>query len=497
MPTQNAALFEHKGDENTSTYPTLHVSWTMRYFPLSPRKNYIRLVVLKPGHDDDPIECELILHDLDRPLGIKFYALSYTWGDPPDSESIRLKGEEFNVRPNLKEALKCLRWLFIDGNNSTKKTLHLWIDAICINQKDLRECSEQVLRISDICQAAVTTMIWLGEGTSSSDKAIDFMLQNEKRAYEMAPELLQARNYREEYLALVGQIFLRAWWQRIWIVQEVTVSPGLLVVCGRRTIPWELLIRFLAIVEEYHKPAIGEVLRSVRARENDLKEDLGLTLHGIRRKWHESGLQPVSQLLIGFLNWLATKPIDKVYGILAMAAEAKHPALTPDYRSTPQYVYMTVTKFIIESHQKLDFILIAAGMRQLVPLPSWTPDLSVPGFKVPTPLKGRFRVLDRYLYSAAKEVPMPVSFSDDGAILYANGIKADKVQDIASYWDPSLSLEDYEAKLAKGTIEAWAKIVHPVAEKISRRYGPGFMASMAIGKLLTADRKFDRGFNPS
>jgi Heterokaryon incompatibility protein (HET) len=71
-----------------------------------------------------------------KDLGIKntcvqYLALSYVWGKSDDNNPEILINEKlFRVTPNLEKAL-------IHLEHEVK--LPIWIDAICINQKDLRE----------------------------------------------------------------------------------------------------------------------------------------------------------------------------------------------------------------------------------------------------------------------------------------------------------------------------------------------------------------------
>ncbi|KAH8594119.1 heterokaryon incompatibility, partial [Bisporella sp. PMI_857] len=66
-----------------------------------------------------------------------YEALSYTWGSDIIPEDITI-GEQFKlkVRPNLHTALRYLK--------VPNRDLFLWVDAICINQSDSQEKSDQV-----------------------------------------------------------------------------------------------------------------------------------------------------------------------------------------------------------------------------------------------------------------------------------------------------------------------------------------------------------------
>lgn len=46
-------------------------------------------------------------------------------------------------------------------------------DAVCINQQDMEERSQQVRLISDIFKAAAQTTVWLGSETENSVLAVE------------------------------------------------------------------------------------------------------------------------------------------------------------------------------------------------------------------------------------------------------------------------------------------------------------------------------------
>ncbi|EHK21864.1 uncharacterized protein TRIVIDRAFT_131859, partial [Trichoderma virens Gv29-8] len=90
------------------------------------------------------IRCHLQQHDLRRKP--KFEALSYVWGDPSNPTDIICCGEIMPVGRNLDAALRRLRSPFIQRV--------LWVDALCINQKDPVEQASQVGMINYIYSRA-------------------------------------------------------------------------------------------------------------------------------------------------------------------------------------------------------------------------------------------------------------------------------------------------------------------------------------------------------
>jgi len=144
-------------------------SWV--YGPLQ-GPQHIRLVHLQPGIRRKNIICDMVQVSLHN--NPTYEALSYTWDldDPPDdgqddksSYSIPISEESFHVTPNLYLALKRLR-------NPSQPRL-LWIDAICINQRNILERNHQVHIMSKIYSQARRVIVWLGEEDQNDRLASD------------------------------------------------------------------------------------------------------------------------------------------------------------------------------------------------------------------------------------------------------------------------------------------------------------------------------------
>ena len=78
-----------------------------------------------------------------------YFALSYYWGAPPpvcDLRSIRVNDCEVLLRPTIHAFSLPLCIHFGE--------VTVWLDVLCINQKDVEERNRQVSLMSDIFQAA-------------------------------------------------------------------------------------------------------------------------------------------------------------------------------------------------------------------------------------------------------------------------------------------------------------------------------------------------------
>lgn len=135
------------------------------YVALEPQCRQIRLLHLQPGQPDDGIECRTSIVSFDEKF-TDYEALSYVWGERLYYGWISLDGSFFPVTENLWGALSGLRY--------ADRERVMWIDAICIDQANVRERSEQVSRMHSIFTQASTVIVWLGEAWDTTEFALGF-----------------------------------------------------------------------------------------------------------------------------------------------------------------------------------------------------------------------------------------------------------------------------------------------------------------------------------
>jgi hypothetical protein len=98
-----------------------------------------------------------------------FHALSYVWGDPTKSHEIWIDGKRFAITRNLYLALRSMQ-------SGVTGTMHVWADAVCINQEDNSEKSAQIQLMREIYQSASEVRIWLGVGTPETKRCLLFVM---------------------------------------------------------------------------------------------------------------------------------------------------------------------------------------------------------------------------------------------------------------------------------------------------------------------------------
>lgn len=212
----------------------------------------IRLLRIEPGSYESDFRCSLKIVTLES-LVIKihdFQALSYAWGQGPANHCVLLNdlprsGDEpgtvdstrrtYYVRNNLHYALKAVR----DAEDST----WVWCDALCIDQTNEREKSQQIPMMPRIFSSAWNVIAWLGSGLPKGREvnwAIDLIpiLLNLK----MLDCILRQDTADEEILvawACFGRLIKRPWFRRRWIIQEVACARRLAVRVADRIVSWQ------------------------------------------------------------------------------------------------------------------------------------------------------------------------------------------------------------------------------------------------------------------
>ena len=97
-----------------------------------------------------------------------FTALSYVWGAfAPTPHKISCGDYDIPISANGYSALLHLRRML--GQYT------IWIDAVCINQKDDFDKIQQIPLMGDIYSGASTVYIWLGEGNPQTDRVIRYL----------------------------------------------------------------------------------------------------------------------------------------------------------------------------------------------------------------------------------------------------------------------------------------------------------------------------------
>jgi hypothetical protein len=141
-------------------------------------------------------------------------ALSYVWGDSDNPQSIYIGKHDLSVNRNLYAALSRLR------NFSLERII--WVDAICIDQKNTKEKEQQIRLMPKIFSQANSVIVWLGEEADDSDQALEVIVEaGRDRATSLSVEATVQQ--------AVIKLLQRSWFRRIWVMIHLDYNTG--VVC--------------------------------------------------------------------------------------------------------------------------------------------------------------------------------------------------------------------------------------------------------------------------
>lgn len=220
-----------------------------------------------------------------------YHCLSYTWrspfrrtGDQANHDRpgyIICDGRRIEVTSNLFDALSTLR------DCIPTELQQIWIDAICIDQKNIPERDSQVAQMTTIFSSAASVIAWLGPDdryTSQIHETVRVLRSCHLPRFAIENETsIDAPPLDPEACAV--SIFGRAWFHRVWIVQEATVAKLLRLFVGSAELSWEDLGKLFTAT---YATTLAIFRGSKPVRWRDLTEppdgmDLAETLHNIRQ----------------------------------------------------------------------------------------------------------------------------------------------------------------------------------------------------------------------
>ncbi|KAI1152731.1 heterokaryon incompatibility protein-domain-containing protein [Nemania diffusa] len=210
-----------------------------RQCPIIKGRRQFRLLILRPAAEsrhDDYLHASFEASSLDHEKD-KFETVSYVWGPPNLPRSvITVDHTTIDITANLAAFLLHLR--------RAKEPLRLWVDALCINQADNEEKSDQVALMADIYTSCSHVNVWLPNPTGIADwrssergllslgALLNLLLSEHFHGLPgySFDEKEQTFSFHEtdEFRALWDGFLLlaqSAWWTRAWTAQEAYLPP--------------------------------------------------------------------------------------------------------------------------------------------------------------------------------------------------------------------------------------------------------------------------------
>jgi hypothetical protein len=257
------------------------------------------------------------------------------WGRPSPLHTITLNGRPFDIQPNLHKALRYLR-RSLTGN--------FWVDAVCINQQNDTERTQQVRAMSETYGNASMVAAWIGPCDDVIRPLFQVTIQANMKLHERRPE-------RNDILKACEALATRRYWTRIWIQQEMLLQTKVTLFCG-----------------DYHQPLYPLIdwfrgSRYGRNNSNDFFSRLSMFRDMLRR--------PTLLEIVTYFSACESKDRrDKIFALISLVEGPEQEALMehlPNYRLSLGEVIKIVLRHIRKfSGQKrcarqLDSILYSLG----------------------------------------------------------------------------------------------------------------------------------------
>jgi hypothetical protein len=330
-----------------TSFPSGHLLY--RYEPLQSSR-YIRLLKLRgQAAKWRQRSHELINVHLDH--APTFCAISYRWDAEKGFGYISIGSKVLRVTLSCKASINYFSKM-MPGQ-------FIWIDAVCINQSDIKERNTQVTLMRNIYQSAYSTAVWLGEALPDHEFALNLYaalrsgifdinnMETEKREdpfHPFHPRRETDEGVKQPYhndcrkvpvtLELVLQ---RSWFGRVWMIQEVALAQRIVVCCANALIEWSQLVeatRRLATAQGPNRKALFDLpLKIMEARDHYQQHTFG---------FHQ--ILPLSR------SFDASDPRDKIYGMLGLSEDFANAIGPPDYNKPVADVWLNMASIYLKRY---------------------------------------------------------------------------------------------------------------------------------------------------
>ncbi|KAK2761414.1 heterokaryon incompatibility protein [Colletotrichum kahawae] len=445
-----------------------------------------------------------------------FVALSYVWGDQSRKKTILINGLPFEVGPSLHEALLSLQNSF----EVKSRGLKVWIDAICINQEDLKERAREVQKMEMIYSEALVVRAWLGNPSPEVSAELNSVREMLNLAFHTEFNPVTRVNFEDEGITLqtakpktlpdfwelmakdgnkayatwtfIEEISQLSYWRRLWILQEVSLGSSFLFWYGDHYFSSEH-IRVLLSESLWGRGRCFSTLSPYVDKER-LQATAFSMIRIIRPigslRWDSE--QPIVDVISRAKVANATDFRDKVYGILAFLPSTITRRIKPDYASDFSWktCWTMFAKSCFEGFGNLDLLARSAGRGWTsLGIPTWAFDLSPSKSRYSrshlAPGASGFYADDMendpspaiHAFESNKGLVATFQFSDDDSRLFCKGAFVDTVGAIATFGPET-----------RGQAAALQNRNHVQSERL-----PGSDSRLELARVLKYDSNFKFG----
>ena len=442
--------------------PPEQITQLYKSLPLGNDGDAIRVMDILPGRKDSDIKITIRTTRLSS--DIAYEALSYTWGESLEHNSILVQGYRIGITDNLCRALRRLR------RQVQRRTV--WIDQLCINQADCQERSQQVGIMHRIYENARSVHVWLGEAkrswpSSVLDKLVSYLrhvseyrggsrykLKQMRRGFmdcNIHRLFLEALLNRPEMIQQAIQSTTPCWLDRAWIVQEFSFAKRVYFWCGPVAFQYSSERLFL-MAQRYNNDEVHRLFGRVNTMQHVLRRHLAFEAK--RRAKGHSLKHHVGIDIYDIVEWIhgfkATNPIDLVYSVLGLIVAEQAAIIGSNYSLTQAEVFARATYASIKFRNDFDVMRFVPGTPITPELPTWSLDFAHKRLGL------RYNVVDTYIPKDAPGGVSVVALDRTNRLLTISAASMGTVLDTFVIWSRPSTFPDWIQRL-------WNFIAHGCA----------------------------------
>jgi hypothetical protein len=312
----------------------------------------------------------------------------------------------------------------------------LWVDAVCIDQINHEEKTQQIRLLPHIFRMANSTLACLNE-TPDAMVAIEMLMQIRAKKiieHESLNEALSrskvgqhdpdstaeqplvshmtvnmssdGRNATEVQAQAAARVqwpdglpaipsswskdsipptndagwssiksfFETMWFRRAWILQEVVIPTCVMLVCGKWCVDWSVMHQAVEIIDREI-----DILTDHHPNLIDLRKSWQPFLYLAERREYEARSERISliTMLENSRNLKSTLMRDRFFALLGLAHDGNEPDFEPDYDSALSTIVLRFSKVFIRQGRALQLLYRAGFDSFHSPFPSWIPNWTV------------------------------------------------------------------------------------------------------------------------
>ncbi|CAM1510926.1 Fc.00g084390.m01.CDS01 [Cosmosporella sp. VM-42] len=400
---------------------------------------------------------------------VPYVAASYTWGKATSRNMINIDGIEVSIPENSNIALRNLSSLRSKRHHypGTSETTivdslaggcRVWMDAICINQNDLEERTQQVSLMGDIYTKASAVLIWLGEDPQGlAGAAFETICQIQRTGEPFIAAVTRQGDGLGRHMWMPDQkslpipinwsslqsLFSAPWFERVWTIQEAILNKQTFAVFGDHLCAYShvhMVSLFLVKKHNYELVLKGRMpgLDLAATREsfagiNDAKKNSPENLTGMLSSLH---------------LFSATENKDRIFSFMGIIDKRVRSIILPSYNYTLAEVYARATVASITVNGLLTAFTYAAN--SLKPDGGKEADDNLPSWAIKCHWKWTSNVLPIRIFSRRpveecrydfSELPGRVA-STGWRVLPLQGVIIDEIVDTSPVITPEIINDD-------------------------------------------------------